>query len=332
MKFNILFVTQTNGKDTNEPSHCGVGIRGKLTSDILKKSTKYNYIQCFVNDHHDVDKLIFKYRPNIIIYNFHGTTTKWIYEQVLVNKYPHIHHVMIHYDIQQEWVDNFSPDLFCGCNYVIVDDETITPTKNVFVVPRSLPCDGLFNNCTSPPTDIPSVPKIGFQGFGFPHKGIDHLAWQVQAEFDNAILRLHMPNSYYGDPDGEEARARLAEVKSIITKPGIIVEVSNKFLDDNGIVCWLHENDLNCYFYDYQDGCGIATSPDYAISARKPIAVTHSYQLRNFWKIPSVLIENNSLRTIMKNGTKPLEPLYQRYSEASLIKAYDNICDHLIPQ
>jgi hypothetical protein len=140
-----------------------------------------------------------------------------------------------------------------------------------------------------------------------------------------------MPCSYYGDPAGEEAQKRIKEVKQILKKPGIQLEVSTQFMDDETIVRWLHDNDLNCYFYHYQDGCGIASSPDYAIAAHKPIAITHSFQLRHMWNLkPSIQIEENSLKTIMANGVAPLEPLYAKHSHTALRTRVEQVCDQVI--
>ena len=54
------------------------------------------------------------------------------------------------------------------------------------------------------------------------HKGIEKIAYQVIKEFDEAIIRLHIPNSFYVDPQGYQARARVNAVRQIVSKkPGI---------------------------------------------------------------------------------------------------------------
>ena len=333
-KPNILFVSQTTGKDKNDNAYCGVGIRGKLTSDILQKSKKYNFVQCFTNGPEEVEQFITKYNPKMIIFNFHGTTTPWIYEGSIQHKYSHIPQAVIHYDLTQSGIDNLPPNGFCDIQYLITDDDTLKPTSHILIVPRSLPCDGLFINNGHDQNTVPTmnkIPKIGYQGFGFEHKGIRDLARVVQEEFDEAILRLHIPYSYYGDPNGDQARQRLFEVLNILTKPGIKLEISHNFMSDEEIVTWLHENDINCYFYWPQYECGVASSPDYAISAGKPIAITRSHQLRNMWDIqPPIFIEDTPLKTIMSYGIDPLKPLYTKYSHERLIHEYELICDKLI--
>jgi hypothetical protein len=181
----------------------------------------------------------------------------------------------------------------------------------------------------------PSKPIIGFQGFGPPHKGITRLAQKVQEEFDEATLRLHIPFGYYEDLihgyAGSNAYQRVKEVQSIINKPGIDVIITHDLLETQDIVNLLAQNTINCYFYDYLDGCGIASSPDYALAAGRPIAVTRSHQMRNFWNLtPSVLIENSSIKEIIAQGTAPLEPLYKAYSKESVLQDYSRIIEKLL--
>lgn len=314
---NILFVSQKVGYE-DQKYHCGIGIKGKLITEILHKSSKYNFISCFIDNNTDLEKYIIDYKPKAIFYNYHETTTPWLNDPFLRIKYSNVHHVLIHYDIHQKLVDAFKP--FNQFKYLLTDDDTLVGNDNVFVVPRSIPIDNFSSKY------IHSIPKIGFQGFAIQHKNIPLIARTVNNEFDEAILRLHIPFSYYGTR--ENIQHILDDVYKQITKPCIKIEVSHDFLTDEEIVKWLSENTVNCYFNDYLDGAGIASSPDYAISARRPIAITKSHQFRNMWNLsPSIIIGENTLKQIIENGTKPLEPLYEKYSHKNLISAYEKICD-----
>ena len=140
-----------------------------------------------------------------------------------------------------------------------------------------------------------------------------------------------MPFSYFGDPNGEQARERIRELNQIITKPGIKIEVSHNFLSDEEIIKWLNSNTVNCYFYDYLEGSGIASSPDYAIAANKPIAVNNSRMFLNLHDLnPPIEIEKTCLKDIIKNGTVPLIPIYKKYKQTNVLKDYENICDILL--
>ena len=140
-----------------------------------------------------------------------------------------------------------------------------------------------------------------------------------------------MPYSYFCDRNGHEAKKRVNEVRSIITKPGIKIEVSHEFLSDEDIIKWLNENTINCYFYDYLPNSGIASSPDYAIAARRPIAVNNSRMLINLHNLsPSIEIEKSSLKEIINNGITPLLPIYEKYKQENVVRRYEDICDILL--
>ena len=331
----IGFISQKIGKSIDGyNSFCGIGIRGKLTTDILtnNNSEKYNFLIAFIDSNDELENFILNNNPSIIIYNYHSITTPYLNDPYLRNKYNNIIHVMIHYDILQSDIDNFNSNKFLDFNNIITDNDKLIArnkeNKNVFIVSRSIP---FSKNIITYTPRIDEIPIIGFQGFGFPHKGITRIAHQIQNEFDEAVFRLHIPYSYYGDPNGNQARERIEEVRNIITKPGIRVEVSNEFLSDEEIIEWLNENTINCYFYDYLEDSGIASSPDYAIAAFRPIAVNNSRMLINLHNLsPSIEIEYNSLKQIIENGITPLIPLYEKYSNKNVIKDYENICDILL--
>jgi len=331
MKPVIAFVSQNTGKSVDGfDSYCGIGIRGKLTADILtnNQSNKYKFISLFTDSNEELENFIMAKKPAIIIYNFHGYTTPFFKEQTIRNKYSHIFHIMVHYDLLQTNIDNFVPEHFHGFHYIISDNEKLNYNSgNVFCVTRSVP----YLKKLEKKTRKDEIPIIGFQGFGFPHKGICRIAYKIQEEFDEAIFRLHIPYSYFGDPTGEKARARVNEVYSIITKPGIKIEVSHNFFSDEDIINWLSENTINCYFYDYLENSGIASSPDYAIASMRPIAINNSRMFVNLHNLePSIEIEKNSLRQIIENGIEPLKPIYSKYTHQNVVKDYENICDKLL--
>ncbi len=330
----IGFLTQKIGKSNDEDtSFCGIGIKGKLTKEILENSIseKYVFITEYINSNYDVEQFIIKNNPLILIYNYHSSPTPYLNDFYIRNKYPNIFHVIIYYDLLQYHIDNFSPHLFNGYNYIITDNEILNinnNNENIFKVTRSIPYSKKFLNCDY---RIDNIPIIGYQGFGFSHKGIHKIAIKVQEEFDEAILRLHIPYSYYGDPTGIEARERIKEVQNIITKPGIKIETSHDFLSDDEIIEFLNNNTINCYFYDYMESFGIASSPDYAIAAKRPIAINNSRMFLNLHNLsPSIEIEKISLKEIINNGITPLLPIYEKYTHKNVLKDYENICDKLL--
>lgn len=316
-KSNILYVTQTLG----HKAACGIGIMGDTVGKLINKSNKYYVHILYTDSPEQVDATIASIHPILVLYNFGAGTTPWVdTARWMRDKWPSIPHVKLYHDYgSQEIVNTYSPEQYGGFQYMIMDDPTLTGTAQIYIVPRAIP------TYTGPEYPYSEIPTIGFQGFGAVHKGIPRIAAKVQEEFDHAILRLHIPFGFYGDPHGNDARARVNECRSIITKPGITIEASHELLSTDGILDFLAKNTVNCYFNDYLDRCGLASSPDYALAVRRPIALTRSHQFRNYWELtPSVCIEERSLRDIIQSGVEPLKPLYEQYAEENVLRSYEN--------
>ena len=265
----------------------------------------------------------------------------------LRRSHPHIKHIRIWHDsnikVADLWVNNSgnqsltphfaydNPNNWNHSNdpnweYLLMFDPTLNGNEYVFITNRVMP--------PGPTVEYKELEKpiIGFQGFGFVHKGIEKIAHQVVKEFDEAIIRLHIPNSFYADPQGYQARARVDAVRQLVSKkPGIEVVASFDMWDNQTIINMLAQNTINCYFYDYLDGAGLSSSIDFALAARRPIAATRSHQMRHLWNLnPSILIEDKSLKEIIAQGTAPLEQLYIDYSSESVLNDYTKILQKLL--
>ena len=325
MKPRVLFVSQTLGFK----AACGIGLIGKLIGETLLNHPDYEFRICYTDDWNGVSNAVKQFQPQTIIYNYAPGTTPWMDDYNARSQFNPIPQVRIMHDMHQRIADEFHPDNHAGWQYLLADDPSVVGNDRVFITNRLLP-----PTSTHAYQDGPK-PIIGFQGFGPPHKGIARLAHKVQEEFDEAVLRLHIPYGYYEDlihqRAGSNALARAAEVRSIITKPGIDLEISHDLMETDDIVNWLAQNTINCYFYDYLDGAGMSGSIDYAIAARRPIALTRSHQFRNFWKCePSIFIEDKSIKEIIAQGTAPLEYFYNAYSAESVYRDYSAMLQKLI--
>lgn len=320
MKHRILFVTQTLG----EKAACGIGIIGNLIWETLKQHADYEFDVLYCDSLLEVQQKLNEWQPRVAIYNYSPGSTPWMNDREMRAPFPHIKHVRIMHDMHQSIATTFHPSLHQGWEYILADDPSVVGNDNVFITNRLIP--------PGPTVEYvePAKPIIGFQGFGPPHKGIARLAYKVQEEFDEAILRLHIPYGYFEDGAGYNANTRVQEVMQIITKPGIEVIATHELLDTQGIVNLLAQNTINCYFYDYLDGCGIASSPDYALASGRPLALTRSHQFRNFWNSSEIFIENKTIKEIIAQGTTPLEPYYQSYSAFSVLNDYSRILEKLL--
>ena len=314
----VLFVTQPLG----DKAACGIGLIGKLLVESLVNSTKYEFIAVYTDNNSVLESKILEHNPKFIIYNYHTVLSSWLHEENLSIKYSHIHHILIDHEMYQERVDSFQFPL--GFKYLIIPDKTLLTKDNIFTVNRLLPKYNGDNYKDD------GVPKIGFQGFAQKHKGLYKIAYIVQKEYDEAIIRLHIPFAKFFDPQGIEARARVEEVRNIITKPNIKLEVSHDLKSTKELLDFLSENTVNCYFNDNVIPSGIASSPDYALAVNRPLAVTKSNQLVHLRGLePSICIEDNSLKDIISFGLKPTKRLRELGQEENVIKEYEEILNQI---
>ena len=318
MDTDILFVSQLNKPD----AICGVGILGNLIADTLAKSKKYNVIKLLTEDPNEVVEHYNKYKPSIVLYNFNRVSAPWMMDQTWRKHIKAIEAIVYHeYDVQV----NFDPADWYNFKYAIVHDPLAKENGRLFSVQRLMP-----PYSPSKPFQKPSIPTIGFQGQMVACKGLDAVVKQVQSEFDHALIRVHAPDFRFGE-GSEEYQKNLKAMYDAIHKPGIKIDYMTDIKTDQEIVDFLSENTINCYFYWYNAGCGLASSLDFALAAKRPFAITQSFMFRHFWDLePSNLIHKNSLRQIISFGLEPYKKFYEDYTEENVIAGYERAFDTMI--
>jgi SAM-dependent methyltransferase len=310
---NILFVI-------NSSQRCGMHQFGKNTSDALSCSSRYQFclVECASDNTGSIELLnaLQKYNPVAVIYHWCPMIMPWLNDDLFrhVDKYiPGLKHLAIVQDhcAPFDWLDAF-----------IHVDPSLTEKKPHYRVGRLIPN---YISRNEPTNNI-----IGSFGFGCKHKNYQKIVEQVNKEFNEAIIRFHIPFNHYGDPKGRQASLLLEECRKL-AKPGIIIEANHKFLDKETLLDWLASNTVNCFFFDKCDGRGISSSIDFALAVRRPIAITESHMFRHILKAePSIIIDDSSLKQIISYGTKPLEPFYQQWTKENLIKDYERIIDEVL--
>ena len=299
---NVLFVTHKN-------DHCGVYQHGYNTLSILVRNpSKYDYIHAPCENEEELHNYFCQYQPVAMIHNYHPTVLGWLNPR----KY-NIPQMAIHHEPTMA--------LPPGIKIVISQDPTITETATLYTSGRFI-----FDYVNNHPE--PEIPTIGSFGFGLPGKGFQRLVKLVQEEFDEAKIRLHIAFATYGDAAGVLAGNVAAECRDSIYKPGVELKITHHFMNVEDLIDWLAQNSLNAFLYDPFHGRGISGPPDYALSARRPIALTKSYMFKHLFSAdPSIFIEDRSLKEIMADGLAPLQQFYDKWSEKQLTATYDNIVD-----
>lgn len=325
-KPKILWITPP---DQGDRARCGVSLVGTIWGKKLQEHPDYD-VEILYTDSllESIDK-IQNYQPNAIIYNYHYRPSPWMNHLYTRQLYPNIKNIRIVHDSTQAEFNSWTTQSHTTWEYLMAFDPTLVGNDSCFVINRIIP-----NGSTIPHVEL-GIPVIGWQGFPAPHKGLPKIVEMVQNEFDNAIIRFHIPEAYFAyDPAPPNYSEiihrrtvdRIQEAQAAVRKPGIKIEVTEGWMTDQETVNWLSQNTVNCYFYDYLDGSGLSSSIDYALSARRPIAVTRSHQMRHCWNLtPSILVEETTLRNIISNELTPLEPFYNNYTDKQVFADFSRM-------
>jgi hypothetical protein len=303
---NVIFLN-------HKERQCGVYQYGKRSADILKKSTKYNFIYIETESEND-----FWYHANTnnsiaIIYNYHVATMPWLGRHSTV-KYPNTTHYLLHHEGSKP--SQIQPD------YYLIVDSTYIDSQNMFSIPRPL-----FENynINYPNNDIPVISSFGF---GFGNKGFGRVVKTVNDQFDEAIIRLQIPRAFYGDRNGEASAGVFPGCQAEVKKPGIKLQITTDFLDDQGLLNFLASSTANVFLYDEMKGRGLSSVIDYALSVNVPIVINNSDMFRHIKSaLPSICIENRSLLEIISSGPTPLQQYRDKWSHTNFIKKYETIIE-----
>lgn len=309
-KTPVLFV---NYKE----ERCGVYQWGKNILEAISKSQKYLFHYVEVLSLEEIDSYVAKSDCEAIIYNYHPQTLTFI-NPFMARRYKQVNIALMHEMTQAE--ADAMPDRFFQ-HYVMGDPTLIENNPAVFKTGRLiLP----YTNTKK----VPDIVTIGTFGFSVGSKGYQRLIDVVQDEFDEAIIRIHIPSNGIIDADGAVAYRHAAECQRRIRKPGIKIQASHEFLDRNAMLDFLAGNTVNAFLYDYLKVAGISSSPDHAMAVRRPMVVTRSIMFRHLQSLyPSITIEDSSLREIIRNGIEPFSHLYCLWNEDNLRAEYEHVLD-----
>lgn len=309
----VLFV---NHKKTQ----CGVYEFGRNIGSALKNSSKhvFSYYEC--GSATELQAAVEKENPALIVYNYHPTTQSFVTAAVTRKiKCPQIG--LIH-EVTQLVADQADNSLF---NFHIAHDPTLL-LKNplVFKAGRLIPC---YENKFEPP-ETPTIGSFGFAG----KKGHKRIVEMVQQEFERAVVRLNIPFSTFGDRDGTMAKAIADDCRAVLTNKNIKLEITHDFLEEPQLFDFLAQNTINLFLYEpMTEQRGISGATDTALAVKRPIGITRQTMFRHILgAVPSICVEDNSIKEIIENGTEPLVPFYDEWSEQVICWDYERIVENVI--
>ena len=304
----ILFV---NHKKTQ----CGVYEFGRNIASALEKSSEYKFFYCECDSPNDVQTIVEKENPALVIYNYHPST-QWFVTADLTRKIRCPQIGLIH-EVTQQIADRADNKLF---NFHIAHDPTLL-LKNplVFKAGRLIP---RYENKFSPP-ETPVIGSFGFAG----KKGQKKIVEMVEREFDRAVVRLNIPFSTFGDRDGAMAKAIADDCRAALTNENIKLEITHDFLDESELLDFLAQNTINLFLYEpMNEPRGISGAADTALAVKRPVGITRQQMFRHIvGATPSICVEENSIKKIIENGIAPLVPFYDEWSEDTIRWDYERI-------
>jgi len=309
-KIPVLFVSY-------EEEQCGVYQYGKNILNAISKSRKYQFHYAGVRNLEELDSRVNNSNCEAVIYNYHPQTLTFINPHI-PRRYKQVNIALMH-DMTQAEADKMPNKFFQ--HYVMGDPTLVENNPAVFKTGRLiLP----YTNTKKPP----EIVTIGTFGFSVGSKGYQRLVDVVQKEFDEAIIRIHIPSNGILDADGSIAHRHIKKCQRRIRKPGIKIQASHDFLDQDAMLDFLAENTINAFLYDYLKSSSISSSTDHALAVRRPMVLTKCVMFRHLQSLyPPITREDSSLTEIIKNGIEPFSHLYDLWNEDNLRAEYESILD-----
>lgn len=303
----ILFVN-------HKKSQCGVYEFGRNIGLALGKSS-YNFLYLECDSIAELQKTLERENPDLIIYNYNPATMSWL--KAATTKKIGCPQIGIIHEVTQQVADKANNSLF---NFHIAHDPTLK-LKNplVFKAGRLIP---RYEN----KFELPSIPTIGSFGFAG-KKGQKKIVEMVQQEFDKAVVRINIPFATFGDANGSMAKAIAEDCRRALTNKDIKLEISHDFLEEARLLDFLAQNTINLFLYEQMtDQRGISGATDIAMAVKRPLGITRQSMFRHIFEaVPSICVEDNPIREIIKNGLEPLAPFYDKWSEEGICRDYERI-------
>jgi hypothetical protein len=161
------------------------------------------------------------------------------------------------------------------------------------------------------------VLTFGSFGFGFLNKGFHRVIEMVNRQYDKAVIKLLITRGHYV-PDAFTTEA-LAACKQVPCKEGIHVMIYEDFVEEEELLFFLQQNDMNLFLYDRMEGRGISSTIDYALSARKPLGISDSDMFRHIYA-DAICVHKTSLEECRKASTGYCSKFLEMHSHANLVQ------------
>jgi len=303
---------------------CGVHSYGKRVAQIFKGSRKWNVVYVEPSSTLNLWYLARELKPEVILYNYLPQTLPLVTHPLVTGfRQDGIKQGLL--------VHNINPvEIF---DFYLHQNPRHSESRNNFPLLRPL-FDYKPKSEPYLEIDFQEVrlhpPRIGTFGFALPEKNYASIVQLVNAQFDEAEIRMHLTLSHYR-PNVDWLNTIQAACYHEVRKPGIKLTITSDFRDDQAILDFLAGNDLNVFLYQhFPHYNGISSVIDYALSVRKPIAVNKSGLFSHInGAHPSICVEERSLPEIMQDGFGSLTLIANEWRTDQFISHLEGVLERV---
>lgn len=307
----------------HKKKQCGVYQYGIRLYSILQKCDTYHYMYIEVESYEEYNTIVSAHpKCKCIMYNYHSTTMTWLHSS-------NIQRLVKNIGIPHE----SSFDIFDSvCN---IDPNGIE-TSTIYNIPRPIyeHVDTMLTNYEPSTSNIkdfihysePNVPIFGSFGFGFMNKGFDKIVQYVNEQCDRAIIKLVITTGDYV-PGSHETNNTLRQLfDSINDNTKITLMITHDFFSVNDVLYFLRSNTMNIFMHDTMHGRGISSVIDYAISVKRPLAISDSYMFRNIYS-DEICLYKNSISSCIERSVNYYTRFLTEYTHVNVLSACKHIVD-----
>lgn len=307
----VLFVNSKVPQD-------GLTDYGRRFNAIIQKSSKHKvkYVELMNVQNLDIQLSIFK--PDIVIYNYHVMTFGNM-QPFTTSKKGQFKQMMIYH----EFGASLDVDGIIHVDSTKEDDLA----KKFFSMPRPV-----FDYVYDPvKNEVPNITSYGFGGY---HKNFDKSVSLICEQFEKAKINFNIPKCYF-DYDINIRRNIINTCNKIVesSNKDIQINITEDFLEGKLLTDYLSKSDLIIFSHADRENANdltLSASTDYAMEARRPIALSKSNMFRHFDKAnPSVYTSERSLPEILESGVEALSEVYKDHCEDAFRKKFDYIIDQM---
>ncbi len=307
----ILFVNSDKAAD-------GLSDYGRRFNNVIQQSKKHKIKYTELSHVENIEIVATYFKPDIIIYNYHLMTFPHLpaIAQKFIGKYKQVL-------IYHEFGNNCYSDAIIHVDSTKEDDVD----KQFFSIPRPL----YETNFEFTKNDIPHFGSYGFGGY---HKNFDLSVRLIVEQFEQAVINFNIPKCDF-DYDINIRRNIINNCFNIVKESGknIEINISEGLLSYDDLIKYLNKNDCLIFSNGDRDNLSdltLSASTDYALMAKKPIALSKSNMFRHFESVtPSVYAADRPLIDIINSGIEPLQSLYDAHGTKAFLEKFEWIIDNL---